>query len=237
MKEGGKILAAILRVLEKEVRPGMATKELDERARALMAEHKVKPSFLGYQNFPAVLCTSVNEEAVHAVPSDRVLTKGDVLKLDIGVIHGGLHTDMAVTVVVGGKHPDKQVAKLLQTTQEALSSGIRAARPGHTVGDIGEAIHRAATQSGFFILQELGGHGIGTQLHESPFIPNYRDRGYNQPLVPGMTLALEPILSAGTMRIKDGPDGFAYVTADGSLAAQFEHTILVTPKGALVLTQ
>ena len=241
MQEGGKILSAILKELVGMVQPGMTTQDFDVRARELMKERGVQPSFLGYNNYPAVLCTSVNEQAVHAVPSKRELKDGDLVKLDIGIIHKGLHTDMAETVIVGGrKFFNKEYskkAKLVSTTRAALEAGIDAAIVGNTIGDIGEAIHSIVKENGFTIVRELGGHGIGSRLHEEPFIPNYRDGSYNDPLLPGMAIAIEPITSLGSSKIVDGSDGHSYDTSDSSFSAHFEHTIIITEEGPIIVTK
>jgi methionyl aminopeptidase len=210
-----------------------------------MNEEHVKPSFLGYLDYPAVVCTSINDEAVHGVPSSRELQEGDLLKLDMGVIHEGLHTDMATTLLVSGagaitKRFSKRFAhhrRLMRATQLALDAAIKVARPGNMVYHIGEAAEKVLQKHDCTVLKELGGHGIGRELHEEPFVPNWNDRDATAPLVPGMTIALEPIASIGTeWRIKDGKDGFVHTTKDGSLAAHFEHTIAITDNKPLVLT-
>lgn len=244
MQEGGKILAAILRELTAMVRPGITTNHLEERARELIEQHGVISSFLGYVvgglAYPTVLCTSINEETVHAIPSGRILKEGDILKLDFGVIHKGLHTDSAVTVLVS-RNPTlkeyKDKLSLMRVTREALYAGIAAARPGNTVGHIGEAIEQVVKKNKLTIVKELGGHGIGDTLHQDPFISNFGEAGEGEVLVPGMALALEPIVSNGGWKIDDGDDGFAYVTKDGSLAAHFEHTIIITEKAPIIVTE
>lgn len=244
MREGGKVLAAILRELAQAVKPGMTTHELEVRARELIEHHGVESSFLGYVvgglAYPAVLCTSVNEQTVHAVPSERVLKEGDLLKLDFGVVHKGFHTDSAVTVLVSDNPSPKRYKDkltLMRVTREALYAGIAAARAGNTVGHIGAAIDAVVKKNKLVIVKELGGHGIGTSLHEDPFVSNFGEPGEGDKLVPGMALALEPIVSAGGWKIDDGDDGFAYVTKDGSLAAHFEHTIIVTEKAPIIVTE
>lgn len=243
--EGGQILSTILRELVSTVKPGITTRSLDTLARQRIEHYVVKPSFLGYMNFPAVACISVNEEAVHGVPSDRVIKEGDLLKIDFGVIHKGLHTDMAVTVLVtdrpaprkGEKDTYAEKRKLISVTREALALGIKRAKVGNTIADIGQAVQEFVEDNGFSIVKELGGHGIGTKLHEEPFIPNYPDGSFRTKLVAGMAIALEPIVSTGDWRINDGPDGFAYVMKDRSLSAHFEHTVVVTEKGPIVVTK
>lgn len=235
MKEGGEILAKILRKLTEEVRPGITTKHLEKLARELVLSYGVKSSFLGFENYPAVLCTSVNEEIVHGIPSDRVLNPGDVLKLDMGTYHNGFHADSAVTVIVGDE-TDFQKRELMRVTREALEIGIRQAKPGNTTGDIGAAVQEFVRKNGFEVVQDLVGHGIGEELHEWPQVPNFGKRGQGDKLVPGMVIAIEPMVVTGKKRTKIGKDGFTYITVDGGLAAHFEHTVAITEKGPYVLT-
>ena len=248
MKEGGEILAKILRRLVEEVKPGITTNHLEKLARELVLSYGVEPSFLGFENYPAVLCTSINEEIVHGIPSDRVLVVGDVLKLDMGIYHNGFHTDSAVTVLVD--QSDKVIhnfglttlnvvnqQKLISVTTEALEIGISQAKAGNTTGDIGAAVQEFVRKNGFEVVQDLVGHGIGKELHEWPQVPNFGKRGQGDKLVSGMVIAIEPMVVTGKKLIKIGKDGFAYVTADKSLAAHFEHTVAITEKGPVILTQ
>lgn len=236
MKEGGEILAKILRKLAEEVKPGITTNHLEKLAREFVLSYGVEPSFLGYDGYPAVLCTSINEEIVHGVPSDKVLNPGDVLKLDMGIYHNGFHTDSAVTVIVGDdKDPKKK--ELLKVTREALEVGIAQAKSGNTTGDIGAAIQEFVRANGFEVVQDLVGHGIGENLHEWPQVPNFGKRGQGYKLVPGMVIAIEPMVVTGKKRTKIGKDGFSYITADKGLAAHFEHSVAITEKGPLILTQ
>lgn len=242
MREGGKILSAILKELVVLVAPGITTNDLELKARDLMAHHHVTPSFLGYGGYPAVLCTSVNEEAVHSVPSDRLLKEGDILKIDIGVIHGGLHTDMAVSLLVSSSsrpltNTHKEQLTIMRVTREALYAGIAAAKAGNTIGDIGAAVQRVVESNKFVIVKELGGHGVGAKLHEEPFIPNWGEAHGGEELVAGMVIAIEPIVSNGSWKIKDAADGFGYVIKHGSLSAHFEHTIVITKKEPEILTE
>ncbi|MBI2064421.1 MAG: type I methionyl aminopeptidase, partial [Candidatus Yanofskybacteria bacterium] len=249
MKEGGEILAKILRRLKEEVKPGINTFQLEKLARELVLSYGVEPSFLGFENYPAVLCASVNEEIVHGLPSERVLNSGDILKLDMGVYHNGFHTDSAVTLLVGSQN-DKVVhnfgltplngvrpQKLISVTREALDIGIGQAKVGNTTGDIGAAIQEFVRKNGFEVIQDLVGHGIGKELHEWPQVPNFGKRGYGDKLVPGMVIAIEPMVVTGKKRTKIGKDGFSHITADKGLAAHFEHTVAITDKGPLILTQ
>ena len=234
MKEGGEILAKILRKLAEEVKPGITTNHLEKLARELVLYYGVKPSFLGYDGYPAALCTSVNDEIVHGMPSDRVLKDGDVLKLDMGVLHKGFHTDSAVTVLVG--NPDKEKQKLINVTREALKIGISKVKVGNALGDIGSTIQKYVEKSGFNVVRDLVGHGIGKELHEPPQVLNYGVPGEGEELKEGMVIAIEPMVVTGDWRIKNGKDGFGFITKDGGLAAHFEHTVAVTKSGSSVLT-
>jgi len=234
MAEGGKVLAKIMKELEKKVRPGIATKELEELAEELIFKSGGTPSFKGYQGFPATLCTSINEEIVHAVPSDRVLTEGDILSLDLGIQYQGFHADMAITVPVRKVDPEK--ARLIWVTKKALKRGIKKVRPGNTFGDIGNTIQRYVESQGFNVIRDLCGHGIGKELHEEPKILNYGKRRTGPEIKEGMVLCLEPMVTAGDWKIKESKDGFGYETQDGSLSCHFEHTVAVTRDGVKVLT-
>ncbi|MBI2065232.1 MAG: type I methionyl aminopeptidase [Candidatus Yanofskybacteria bacterium] len=234
MKEGGKILAEILKKLSDMVRPGITTNDLEKLAQELVLSFGVKPSFLGYDGYPAVLCTSINDEIVHGVPSDRILKDGDILKLDMGVLYEGFHTDSAVTILLGGG--DDQKKKLINVTKEALRIGISKARVGNTLGDIGYAIQKYVEDNGFNVVRDLVGHGIGRELHEPPQVLNYGEKGTGPELVEGMVIAIEPMVVTGGWKIKNSKDGFGFVTKDGGLAAHFEHTVAITEERPLVLT-
>ena len=246
MHEGGKILASILANLIKAVKSGITTQDLNKLAQELVFKFGAKSSFLNYNGYPSVLCTSVNDEIVHGVPSDRKLQKGDLLKLDMGVLYKGFHTDSAVTVLVGSgltlnKVPlfDKGTLlkkKLIRVTKEALGVGIKQARPGNTIGDIGSAIQKYVEKNGFNVVRDLVGHGIGRELHEEPQVPNYGKAGEGEKLKPGMVIAIEPMVVMGDWKIKEGPDGFVFSTKDGGLACHFEHTVAITSHGPVILT-
>ncbi len=248
MKEGGEILAKILRRLSQEVKPGITTNHLEKLARELVLSYGVKPSFLGFDNYPAALCTSINEEIVHGIPSERILNSGDVLKLDMGVYHNGFHTDSAITILVNRNQNDKvihtttlnvvspQAQKLISVTKEALSIGISKARVGNTTGDIGAAIQGFVRKNGFEVIHDLVGHGIGEELHEWPQVPNFGRPGEGDKLEVGIVIAIEPMVVTGNKRTKIGKDGFSYITADKGLAAHFEHTVAITEKGPVILT-
>ena len=235
MAEGGKILASIMKELEKKVRPGITTKELDRFAESLILKSGGKCSFKGYQDFPACLCTSINEEIVHAVPSNRVLKEGDIISLDLGILYKGFHTDMAITIPVGKIDPEVQ--RLMRVTKKALKRGIKKVRPGNTFGDIGNTIQRYVESQGFNVVRDLCGHGIGKELHEEPKILNYGKRHSGEEIKEGMTFCLEPMVTIGDWKLKKSKNGHGYETADGSLSAHFEHTIAVTKKGCQILTE
>jgi methionyl aminopeptidase len=234
MAKGGKILAGIMKELEKRVRPGITTKELDRVAETLILKSGGKPSFKGYQGFPAALCTSINEEVVHATPSNRELKEGDIISLDLGMLYKGFHTDMAITLPVGKILPETQ--RLIRVTKKALKRGIKKARPGTTFGDIGNAIQRYVESQGFNVVRELCGHGIGKEVHEEPQILNYGKRKSGPEIKEGMVFCLEPMVTAGDWKLKKSKDGYGFETADGSLSCHFEHTIAVSKDGAKVLT-
>jgi len=234
MAEGGKLLSKIVKVLEKKIKPGIKTKELDRAIEALIFNCGGKPNFKGQDGYPAALCTSINEEIVHSVPSKRILKEGDIITLDCGLLWKGFHTDMAVTIPVG--KISSQAEKLIQSTKEALKKGIKKVRPGNTFGDIGNAIQEYAESQGFNVVRELCGHGIGRNLHEDPQILNYGKKHSGLKIKEGMVFCIEPMLTAGNWKIKKGKDGYSYETKDGSLSAHSEHMMAVTKNGVKVLT-
>jgi len=234
MRQAGRIVATILGILSKQVRPGMKTKELDIIAGGESARLGAKPSFKGYRGFPANLCVSVNDEIVHGIPGERVLNEGDIVSLDFGAIFDGFQSDAAVTVAVGEISP--QARQLLETTQVALNAGIAAAYPGARLGDISAAIQNCAEAKGYSVVREYTGHGIGREMHEEPRIPNFGQPGTGPVLKKGMTLALEPMVNIGDWRTRLGNNHWVVFTADGSLSAHFEHTIAITEAEPEVLT-
>ncbi len=234
MIKGGKILAKIMKELERNVQSGITTKELDRLAESLVLKSGGKPSFKGYDGYPATLCTSINEEIVHAVPSDRALKEGDILSLDLGILYQGFHTDMAITVPVGEINPE--AGRLIKVTKKALKRGIKKVRPGNTFGDIGNTIQRYVESQGFNVVRDLCGHGIGRDLHEEPRILNYGKRKTGEKIEEGMVFCLEPMVTVGDWKIKKTKDNFAYQTTDNSLSAHFEHTIAVTKDSCTILT-
>lgn len=234
MTEGGRILARIMKELEKMVKPGIATKELDKVSQNLVFESKAKCSFKNYQGFPACLCVSINEEVVHAIPSERKLEPGDIISLDLGMLYKGFHTDMAITLAVGNIALETQ--RLIRVTKKALKRGIKKVRPGNTFGDIGNTIQRHVESQGFNVIRDLCGHGIGKKVHEEPQILNYGQRRKGEEIKEGMVFCLEPMVAMGDWRIKKSKDGYGFATADNSLSAHFEHTIVATKNGCQILT-
>ena len=235
MSEGGKILAKIMEELKKKVEPGVATKELNKVAENLIFEAEGQPAFKGHEGFPATLCVSVNETIVHGVPSDYKLKKGDILSLDLGIKYKDFFTDMAMTMPIGDVDPE--VLRLIEVTKKSLEVSLEKATIGNTFGDVGEIVQRYVEEEGFNVVRELCGHGIGRELHEDPQIFNY-DRGKrSEKLIPGMVFCIEPMETMGDWHLQKSKDGFGCETKDGSLSAHFEHTIALTRRGPLVLTE
>lgn len=241
LREGGRLLAAILQRLAAEARPGVSTLELDTLAERLIRAQGGVPVFKGYKiaeaktPFPASICTSVNDEVVHGIPrAGRVLKNGDVISIDIGMQYRGLVTDTAVTVGVGAISPD--VERLIRATHDALDMGLAAARPGATIGDIGHAVGMRLKKDNLGIIRDLAGHGTGYELHEPPLIPNYGRPGTGIALQEGMVIAIEPMATLGGAAITLDDDEWTFRTKDGSLAAHFEHTVAITRDGAEILT-
>jgi methionyl aminopeptidase len=236
MARGGQILGATVEMLRREVKPGMSTWELDELAESFIRSHPgATPSFKGLYGFPGSVCASINEEIVHGIPSRRrVLHDGDIISIDVGVKYDGYHTDSATTVAIGAVPQESH--RLLDVTQRALSAGIDAAQPGNHVGDIGAAIQAVVEESGFSIVRDLVGHGIGVAFHEEPQVPNYGKPRRGTKLVPGLTIAIEPMVNIGGPATRTMPDRWTVVTVDGSRSAHFEHTIAITETGPRVLT-
>jgi methionyl aminopeptidase len=236
MARGGQILGATVEMLRREVRAGMSTWQLDEMAEAFIRSHPgATPSFKGLYGFPGSVCASINEEIVHGIPSRRrVLADGDIISIDVGVKFEGYHTDSATTVGVGSVPDESQ--RLLDITQQALTAGIAAAQPGNHVGDIGAAIQAVVEASGFSIVRDLVGHGIGVAFHEEPQVPNYGKAKRGTKLMPGLTIAIEPMVNIGGPGTRTMPDRWTVVTVDGSRSAHFEHTVAITEAGPRVLT-
>tara|TARA_Y100000310_G_scaffold277962_1_gene296106 strand:- start:2069 stop:2827 length:759 start_codon:yes stop_codon:yes gene_type:complete len=235
MREGGRILARILNRVAAAVRPGTTTKELDEAAKKLILEHGAETAFLGYEGFPGVLCTAVNEEGVHVPPSKGELQEGDILTLDIGLCWKSWYLDMARTIPVGRISIEKQ--KLIEVTKKALELGIAEARPGNRLGDIGSAVQEYVEEKGYGVVRELCGHGIGKELHEDPKVLNYGESGKGLELKEGMVICIEPMVTVGDWHLEKAKDGHSLNTKDGSLFCHFEDTVAITKAGPEVLTR
>ncbi len=231
----GQMLAAVLRYLTPLTVPGVTTKELDRLAAAELERLGGQPAFLGYQGFPGVICISVNDEVVHGIPGPRRIAEGDIVGLDFGVNYQGMITDGAITVPVG--EVGAEAKRLLVATQEALTAGIAQVRQGARIGDLSHAIEARLRRDRLGVIEEMCGHGVGHQVHEDPLILNYGRGGTGMRLKAGMTIAIEPMATLGDRHIYVADDHWAIKTSDGSLGAQFEHTVLVTPDGAEILTQ
>ena len=230
------LVAEVLDRIPEQVRPGVSTGQLDEWAEDLIRSHDgATPSFKGLYGFPATLCTSINHEVVHGIPSSgRVLKVGDVISVDVGVCFEGYYGDGAVTLPVG--QIDREVERLLEVTRTALDKGVGAARPGGRIGDISAAIQRIGKEAGYGIPRELTGHGIGNRPHEEPQVPNYGHRGEGMRLQPGLVLAIEPMFNLGNREIRTLADEWTVVTTDSRYSAHFEHTVAITADGPRVLT-
>lgn len=235
MRRAGAVVAEMLERCGAAVRPGITTADLDAIGAEVIREHGATSSFLGYYGYPATICTSVNDEIVHGIPSARrKLREGDIVGIDVGAVVDGWHADAAVTVPVGKVGPE--AAKLIRVTEEALRRGIAAARPGNRLGDVGAAVQTYAEGNGYSIVRNYVGHGIGRAMHEPPQVPNYGAAGQGRPISVGLCIAIEPMLNVGGAETRVQSDGWTVTTADGSLSAHFEHTVAVTAEGPLVLT-
>ncbi len=235
MRESGRILGIILAELEKMIAPGITGIDLDLKAAAMMKEFGVNSSFKGYHGYPAVTCVNINEQVVHCIPTATPLKSGDIITVDCGVIYEGFHSDSAIQKGVGEIKPE--VKKFLETAEKALNKGIQTARPGIRIQVVSAAIEDVLKKNGYGIVRELIGHGIGTKMHEDPPVPNYRDTDPGPILQEGMTIAIEPIVTMGSNKIKTLKDGWTVVTLDNSLATQVEHTIAITKNGSEILTK
>ncbi len=242
LREGGKRHAYILNELAKMVRPGLDTLELENKARQLIVEGGDKSAFLGYKPygakrpFPATICVSINDEVVHGIPNEeqKILKKGDIVSIDLGLVHKGMITDAAVTVPVGDISPD--LVSLLENTKQALNAGIKAVKDGCKTGDIGQAISKFAYANNYGLVEELSGHGVGYSVHEDPYIPNFGSKGEGEVLKSGAVIAIEPMFNLGTKNIYLDKDGYTFKTRDGKPSCHFEHTVVVTKSGAEVVT-
>jgi methionyl aminopeptidase len=229
------IVAEILSELKDRVKPGVTTRDLDRISEALSRKHHVVPAFKGYHGYPFALCTSVNGEVVHGMPSDRPLASGDILSLDFGVVYKGYYGDSAITVPVG--NVSETAEWLMKVTEEGLYEGIGQAIVGNRLGDISAAVQQRVEAAGFSVVRDYVGHGIGRNMHEDPQIPNFGVKGRGIQLRPGMVFAIEPMVNEGTYKVKLLPNGWTVVTEDGKLSAHFEHSVAITENGPEILSR
>ncbi|HTB98028.1 MAG TPA: type I methionyl aminopeptidase [Terracidiphilus sp.] len=236
MRRAGRVVREVLELVRANVKPGATTLDLEKVAEARIAELGAKPAFKGYHGYPCVLCTSVNSEVVHGIPSKkRVLREGDIVSVDCGAVIDGFYGDAAITIPVGEKI-SPEAEKLLRVTEASLQAGIAVVRPGATLGDIGAAVQNVVEAEGFSVVRDFVGHGIGVQMHEEPQVPNFGEAGRGMKLRPGMVIAIEPMVNVGGPDVRVLKDGWTAVTDDGSMSAHFEHTVAVTDTGARILT-
>ncbi len=234
MREACVISARALQLGGQAVQPGVTTGEIDRIIRQYIESMGAKPNFLGYGGFPASACISVNEVVIHGIPDNRVLKEGDIVSIDCGAMINGFNGDNAATFAVGKVSREAQA--LMDATRESLYEGIQMATAGNRIGDIGAAVQRYVEMRGYSVVRQFVGHGVGTDLHEDPSVPNFGTPGRGVKLLPGMTLAIEPMVNAGTHEVSILGDGWTTVTKDGRLSAHFEHTIAITPSGPVILT-
>ena len=236
LREAGRISALALHTVGKAIKPGVTTYELDRVARQFIEKCGARPNFLGYGGFPGSACISVNNVVIHGIPSKKIVLKqGDIVSIDIGAEVDGYNGDNAYTFPCGDISAQAQA--LLDATRESLYEGIAMAKPGNRIGDIGSAVQRYVEARGYSVVREFVGHGVGTSLHEDPSVPNYGKPGRGVRLMPGMVIAIEPMINAGTKSVRVLEDGWTTVTADGSLSAHFEHTVAITPDGPVIFTR
>lgn len=237
MRRAGEVVRELLEAVRPHVQPGASTMDLEEAAAARVRRLGVVPAFKGYRGYPCVLCTSVNQEVVHGIPSkSKVLREGDIVSIDTGVVLDGYYGDSATTIPVG-RSVSEETQKLLEVTEASLAAGIEAVEKGGTLGDVGAAVQQMVEREGFSVVREFVGHGIGTSLHEDPQVPNYGRRGRGMKMREGMVFCIEPMVNAGKPEVQVLRDGWTAVTVDGSLSAHFEHTIAVTANGVEILTR
>ena len=243
MREAGRVTALTHKAIEEAIKPGMTTAELDQIAEKVMkkngaisAEKGYDPGIRGVPKYPAATCISINDEVIHGIPkADRILKEGDIVSIDLGAAKNGYNGDNAATFACGTCSDEAK--RLMDVTRESLYKGIEQAIPGNRIGDIGHAVQEYCEERGFGVVRDFVGHGVGTKLHEEPSVPNFGHAGRGIRLLPGMTLAIEPMINLGTYKVKQLSDGWTVKTADGKLAAHFEHTIAITPNGPVILTK
>lgn len=235
MKEACRISAGALKLIGGAVEPGVSTAELDRIAEKYIREQGAVPNFKGYQGYPATACISINNEVIHGIPSKkRIIKNGDIVSVDLGACFEGYHGDNAATFAAGDISPEAK--RLMDTTRQSLYEGINAARAGGRIGDISNAVQTYVEARGYSVVRQFVGHGVGTSLHEAPEVPNFGTAGRGVRLMPGMTLAIEPMVNMGKEKVKVLPDGWTVLTCDGSLSAHFEHTIAITTDGPVIMT-
>lgn len=234
MREAGRIVADTLRLVRDSVRPGVTTQELDRIAEENIRKHGASPSYKGYRGFPASICASINSVIVHGIPGDTVLREGDIISVDVGAQFRGFHGDATISIPVGDV--SDEASRLMEVCQRSLVAGIEKSRAGNRLTDISATIQETVESAGFSVVRDLYGHGIGQNLHEEPLLPHYGQAGQGPVLRPGMVLTIEPMIAAGDPDWKTLSDRWTVVTLDGSLAAQFEHTVAITGNGPEVLT-
>jgi len=234
-RASNRIVSEALSVLREKIKPGITTRELDKIAEGIVEKRGAKPAFKGYRGYPFSLCTSVNEEVVHGMPSNRVLIEGDIVGLDFGVYYQGYYGDSAVTLAVG--RISEKAAKLMKVTEQSLYAAIEQAKDGNRLGDISAAVQETVETGGYSVVRDFVGHGIGKSLHEDPQIPNFGKKGRGIELKKGMILAIEPMVNAGKYKVKILADGWTVVTDDGSLSAHFEHSVAITEDGPEILSR
>ena len=236
MKKAGRITAEALLLARDVIRPGISTKEIDRKIHDFILRNDATPSFLGYGGFPGSACISINDQVIHGIPSDKVIIKeGDIVKIDVGARYRGYNGDSARTFAVG-KVSDEAL-RLISVTEQSFYEAMKVARPGYRIGDIGHAVESFVISNGFSVVKEYTGHGVGAELHEEPEIPNYGWEGRGARLYPGMTLAIEPMVNAGTDKVKVRRDGWTVTTADGKLSAHYENSIAITDSDPVILTK
>lgn len=236
MKEACEISAQALKVAGEAVKPGVSTYEIDKIAHDFIIKCGAKPNFLGYGGFPATACISINDEVIHGIPSKkRIVQEGDIVSIDLGAVKNGYNGDNAATFICGTCSPE--IERLVQTTEESLYKGIEKAVAGGRIGDIGFAVQSYCEERGFSVVRDFVGHGVGTKLHEEPSVPNFGHAGRGIRLLPGMTLAIEPMINLGTYKVKTLSDGWTVKTLDGKASAHFEHTVAITNNGPVILTR
>lgn len=235
MREAGRISAMALRLVGENVKPGVSTYELDKIAYDYIISQNAKPGFLNYNGFPASACISINNQVIHGIPSKKTILKsGDIVSVDLGAVYEGYNGDNAATFACGDVSPEAK--RLMEVTQESLYEGIKRAVPGGRLGDISSAIQEYVEARGYSVVREFVGHGVGARLHEDPEVPNFGRKGHGVRLVPGMTLAIEPMINLGKPGVRTLKDGWTVETLDGSLSAHFEHSIAITKNGPIILT-